>query len=172
MKTSMVRARLLIPVAAGALLALAACGPSDVGADKLKGLEHGASRTDVLERIGQGALTATGPDAMRLVNGHLHQVFLSKGERYEVIWYRDTPGALTDSLVKTAVTPILFHADTLEGWGWKFYDKRSQEINLPHPSRPSPTAQPPVAAEPAPAPTPATPATPAPAAAPAGPTKM
>nr|MCU0636690.1 DUF3192 domain-containing protein [Gemmatimonadaceae bacterium] len=145
--------------ASGALIVLAACGPSDIGAAKLKGLEHGTPRATVLERIGNGQLSATGPDAMRIVNGHMHQVFLSKGERYEVVWYRETPGALTDSLTKETVTPIVFHADTLEGWGWKYFDKRSAEVNLPHPARRSPTApapEPTVAPAPAPAAPPAT----------------
>jgi hypothetical protein len=133
-----VRARLLAFAAVGALVALAACGPSDIGAAKLKGLEHGTSRSAVLERIGNGSLTGMNAvDSARLVNGHLHQIFLSKGERYEVIWYRETPGALNDSIGRTFQTPIVLHADTVEGWGWKFFEKRSLETGIPNPYRPT-----------------------------------
>jgi hypothetical protein len=133
-----VRARLLTLTAVGTLVAVAACGPSDIGASKLKGLEHGDPRSEVLERIGQGTLTGMNAiDSARLVNGHLHQIFLSKGERYEVIWYRETPGALNDSIGRTFQTPIVIHADTVEGWGWKFFEKRSLETGIPNPYRPT-----------------------------------
>jgi hypothetical protein len=138
-----VRARLLTFAAVGALAALAACGPSDIGAAKLKGLDHGAPRSEVLERIGKGTLTGMNAvDSARLVNGHLHQIFLSRGERYEVIWYRETPGALNDSIGRTFQTPIVLHADTVEGWGWKFFEKRSQETGIPNPYRPTLPAAP------------------------------
>jgi hypothetical protein len=142
MMASHVRARLFSLLTVGALVAVAACGPSDIGAGKLKGVDHGTTRAELLERIGQGTLTAANSvDSVRLVNGHLHQVFLSKGEQYEVIWLRETPGSLGDSLSRTTQTPIVLHADTVEGWGWKFFEKRSLETGIPNPYRPSQPAQ-------------------------------
>jgi len=121
----------------GALaLLLAACGPSDVGASRLKGLDSGANRSLVVSTMGNGPLASNvAADAPRLVNGYRRQAFISNGRTIEVLWYREAPGSLNDPILKTAETPIVIEADTLVGWGWKFYPQFAAENNMPDPER-------------------------------------
>ena len=119
-------------------LALAACGPSDLGASKLKGLPKGASRTSVLAAMGTGPLAPNGPNQQaRIVNGFRHQVYLNlkDGGTYEFLWYREEPGTVEDPIVKKRETPVVIVADTLVGWGWKFFSEYAKKERLPDPSQ-------------------------------------
>jgi len=124
-------------LAVGALtLLLAACGPSDVGASRLKGLESGADRSLVVSTMGNGPLASNvAADAPRLVNGYRRQAFISNGRTIEVLWYREAPGSLNDPILKTAETPVVIESDTLVGWGWKFYPQFAADNNIPDPER-------------------------------------
>ena len=88
----------------------------------------------VLPIIGNGPLQPVQPqDAVRLTNGYRTQTYLVNGASYSVIWYREATGKLDDSLSRQTDTPILFRNDTVMGWGWSFFDKKSGEIGLPNP---------------------------------------
>jgi hypothetical protein len=116
--------------------ALAACGPSDVGAARLKALETGADRSIVVATMGAGPLASNVPtDAPRLVNGFRRQAFVTKGRNLEVLWFREAPGSLSDPIQRSLETPIVIEADTLVGWGWSFYPQFAADNNLPDPER-------------------------------------
>ncbi len=118
-----------------ATLMLAACGPSDVGQAKLKAIPEGSKRDAVVAAIGTGPLTPTNPaDEPRIVNGFRHQVYITAGKQFEIIWYRDTPGTLSDPIVRETDTPVVIEGDTLVGWGWKFFSPYAAGLNLPDPS--------------------------------------
>jgi hypothetical protein len=133
MKRYVVSARAL--VSAVAVLALAACGPKDlVGKDKLDPIKEGMPKDSVLTIIGTGPLTpVNAPDVVRLQNGFRTQAYLVNGMNYRVLWYREAIGTLDDSISRQTDTPILFRNDTVMGWGWSYYDKKSEEIGLPNP---------------------------------------
>lgn len=124
-------------IAVGALsLLLAACGPSDVGASRLKSLETGADRSLVVSTMGNGPLASNvAADGPRLVNGFRRQAFIVNGRTIEVLWYREAPGSLSDPILKTAETPVVIEADTLVGWGWKFYPQFAADHNIPDPEQ-------------------------------------
>jgi hypothetical protein len=122
-------------ITAALLFALAACGPPDVGADRLDGVDAGDARADLLETLGTGPLVATGADTLRLVNGYRRQSYFASGATYEVIWYRSEPGSLADQIIRDRETPILLTNDTVMGWGWSFYDAKARELGLPNPMR-------------------------------------
>lgn len=127
-----------VTVAAALLLAgaLAACGPSDVGASRLKALDPGASRDAVVAAMGAGPLaSADTKDVPRLVNGFRRQAFITNGRAVEILWYREAPGSLDDPILRTAETPVVIEADTLVGWGWKFFPQFASDNNIPDPER-------------------------------------
>lgn len=124
-------------IVAGAFaLLISACGPSDVGASRLKSLEPGAARSLVVSTMGNGPLASNiASDGPRLVNGYRRQAFISGGRTLEVLWYREAPGSLSDVIDRRTETPIVIEADTLVGWGWKFYPQFAADNNIPDPER-------------------------------------
>ena len=131
------RSRWLGAAALLTTLALTACGPSDVGASKLKVLPKAAPRASILAAMGTGPLSPTQPsEQARIVNGFRYQRFITNGgQNYEVLWYREEPGTVEDPILKTKETPIVVVSDTLVGWGWKFYTPYAKTIPLPDPSQ-------------------------------------
>ena len=119
------------------LLALAACS-GDLGEAKLKTLPKGAKRDAVLGSLGTGPLVATREnDALRIVSGFRRQVFITQARQIEVVWYREEPGTLNDRITPKTETPVIIEADTLVGWGWKFYSPFAVTMKLPDPLRDS-----------------------------------
>ena len=118
---------------------IAACGPSDlVGKEKLAPIKDGAKIADVATIIGEGPLKPNQlDDSMRIFHGFRQQMFMAKGERYTVIWYRDTPGKIEDAVTREVETPILLHADTVMGKGWSYFDDTAEKLGLPNPDRAS-----------------------------------
>lgn len=115
---------------------LAACGPSDVGAAKLKGIPKASRRETVLGAMGNGPLAPTIPsDQPRIVNGFRRQMYITNGKTYEIFWYRDEPGTLADPIVRERETPVVMEGDTLAGWGWKFFTPYAAAAHLPDPSQ-------------------------------------
>lgn len=117
-----------------AALILAACS-NDVGAAKLKKIKDDATRDAALAEMGKGAMTATGQDTIRLVNGFRRQLFTAEGTQHEVIWYREEPGHLETAILKTTDTPVVIANGKFAGWGWRFYNKYSEQYKLPNPAR-------------------------------------
>ena len=122
---------------ASVLLALAACGPSDVvGKAKLEKVKEGTKLTELPALIGTGPLTAMQPgDSLRLFHGYRTQVFIAKGQSYRVVWVRDEPGSIEDAIVREKESPILLRGDEVIGKGWSFFDKTANEVGLPNPYR-------------------------------------
>ncbi len=118
-------------------LALVACGPSDVGASKLKAIPKGAPRATILAAMGTGPLAPTkAADEPRIVNGFRHQRYITNGgQSYELFWYREEPGTVEDPILKNRETPIVVVGDTLVGWGWKFFTPYAKQERLPDPSQ-------------------------------------
>ena len=117
-------------------LAVAACGPSDVGASRLKAIPKGAKRPEILTAMGTGPLSPkSASEQPRIVNGFRHQMYITNGGGYEILWYREEPGTVEDPILKTRETPIVVVGDTLVGWGWKFFTPYAQQEHLPDPSR-------------------------------------
>lgn len=114
---------------------LVACGPTDIGSSRLKQIQAGASRDSVLTVLGTGPITATGDDTPRVLNGFRRQSFLVKGELYEVLYYREQPGSINDTIARTVETPVVIKDGHYLGHGWQFYGKLSDSLNLPNPLR-------------------------------------
>ena len=115
-------------------LVIAACGDSgELGSSKLKSVQAGATREQVLGAIGRGQLTAEGIDTMRVVNGFRLEEFFQDGTTYSVIWYREQPGTIADTVRRTTDTPIVFAGDSMTGWGWDFYMQWASEKGIPKP---------------------------------------
>jgi stage V sporulation protein SpoVS len=115
-------------------LVIAACGDTgELGSSKLKSVGAGATREQVLAAIGRGQLTAEGIDTMRVVNGFRLEEFFQDGTTYSVIWYREQPGTIADTVRRTTDTPIVFAGDSMTGWGWDFYMQWASEKGIPKP---------------------------------------
>jgi len=113
---------------------ITACGDTgELGSSKLKSVESGATREQVLAAIGRGQLTAEGIDTMRVVNGFRLEEFFQDGTTYSVIWYREQPGTIADTVRRTTDTPIVFAGDSMTGWGWDFYMQWASEKGIPKP---------------------------------------
>lgn len=123
-------------VLAGAVIFAAACGSSDLGGDKLKALKTGDTRAKVAEVMGTGPLSATSEaDSTRMMQGYRLQRYVTNGNTHEIIWYREEPGSIEDSLVAHLVTPVVLVSDTVVGWGWSFFNKYASTNGLPNPSK-------------------------------------
>ena len=128
MRTYLVRA-----VAVLSLVSFAACGPDEAGSAKFDKLKVGMSRAEVLSAIGDGPLSASGGDSVRVVQGFRRMRYLIAGKSFEVIYVRDQPGDVRELVVKTMETPMVLGDDKLLGWGWKYYTGAMKEFGLPSP---------------------------------------
>lgn len=131
MQTPFVTRSRLALFACASLITLAACGGGDVGASKLKKAHSGMPRDSVLELMGTGTVAATGGDSSRVVNGFRHQRFLMNAQMFEILWYRETPGSVTEPILKEVETPVVLAGDTVAGWGWKYYADQGLKLGLP-----------------------------------------
>ncbi len=136
MKPALVRS-LSVLTATVTLSVMAACGPSDmVGKEKLSPVKEGMTFQNVDAVIGKGPLDPMQPgDSLRLHNGFRTQVFLVGGQKYTVVWYRDTPGSIEDEISRTTETPLLFQGDTIIAKGWSDFDSKAEALNIPNPYR-------------------------------------
>ena len=126
--------RTLVVVAAVSL-SIVACGPADIGAARLKEIPENTTRDSVLSVLGTGPLSATGSDTLRVVNGFRRQTFVVESGTYEVLYYREQPGSVNDSITRTVETPVVIKDGVFIGQGWKFYSKLADANNLPNPLR-------------------------------------
>lgn len=136
MQSQFVR-RFIVPLGAATIVLASACGPSDmVGEKQLKNVKPGMTMAQVDQVIGQGSLEPIQPsDNLRLHNGHRTQAFMVNGERYTVLWYRDTPGLIDAPITRETQTPILFQGDTVIARGWARFDAKARELGIPNPYR-------------------------------------
>jgi hypothetical protein len=114
-----------------AALSVAACGERQAGAAKLKKLDSGISTDSMFTILGAGPVTAEGNDSVRVLNGYRYSRFLSDGRMFSVVYVRDEPGTVADSLYRDLETPIVLVDDTVAVWGWKPYAKLGETYKFP-----------------------------------------
>ncbi len=115
------------------LASAAACGTSEVGSSTLNDLAVGMTRNEVLSRIGTGPLTAVGTDSARLINGFRHMRYFSAGKNFEVIYFREELGSVSDPVEQKLETPIVLVDEKVLGTGWQFYVDAMKTYGLPTP---------------------------------------
>jgi len=121
---------------AASFLFFAACGDStpEVGSTLLKSLDTGISADSVYRIIGTGPLQpVTASDSIRIVNGFRRSRYFLNGASYDVIWYREASARIDSAINVSEVSPILLKDDSVQGWGWKYFDKATTEVGLPNP---------------------------------------
>lgn len=91
------------------------------------------SRAEVLSAIGDGPLSASGGDTVRVVQGFRRMKYFMAGKSFEVIYVRDQPGDVRELVVQKVETPMVLGDDKLLGWGWKYYVGAMKEFGLPSP---------------------------------------
>jgi tol-pal system protein YbgF len=105
--------------------------------DNLVLLSVGMTKSEVFRLMGTKTvetefMTITNPYRIETLQG-------GDGETYEIVSYytdrKKTDGAITDD----EITPLVFHAGGLSGWGWPFLD---QIISKFHPGMKPPEVQP------------------------------
>jgi len=116
-----------------AALFVTACGDSQVGNSKLEAIHEGTSRDSVFTILGEGPLSATGSDTARVVKGFRHMRYLTAGKLFEVVYYREQMGSVTEPVEQAIETPIVIADNKTLGWGWKFYVDAMKKYNLPTP---------------------------------------
>ena len=110
------------------------------------------SRAEVLSAIGDGPISASGGDSVRVVQGFRRMRYLVAGKSFEVIYVRDQPGDVRELVVDTVETPRVLGDDKLMGWGWKYYRGAMKELGLPNPIIHVDSTKPPAAPAASPAP--------------------
>ncbi|MES2525392.1 MAG: hypothetical protein V4617_22060 [Gemmatimonadota bacterium] len=132
MRSYSVRRFLPLALAASALL-LAACGDKEVGSSLLKPVHEGMPKDSLAGIIGNGPLTAQFADSARLERGFRRSVYIVDGKQYEVLYYREAPGNVAESVLQAVETPVVLSDGKVLGWGWKFYNEAMEKYNLPSP---------------------------------------
>lgn len=123
-----------------AAVALAACGDKQVGEDLLEPVHAGMPRDSLMTIMGKGPLTATYADTLRLDHGFRVEKYLIDGKMYEVLYYREAPGNVTEPVEQYTETPVVLANGKVLGWGWKYYVKTAMsELKLPTPIKEQPT---------------------------------
>ena len=125
-------ARMSVVAIAAISLQLTACGgEGDVGADRLEAISPGVSRDSLMHLIGNGPLTAQNADTMQLENGYRRSSYLIDGKQFEVIFFRQEPGAVTEPIKRSVETPIVLQDRQVLGWGWDYYAEAMRLYRLP-----------------------------------------
>ena len=126
---------------------LAACGTPEAGAERLEQLTEGISRDSLFRILGEGPLSASYADTMRVERGFRRSRYLVDGTMYDVIYVRDEPGDVSEAVEQSRETPIVLGKDgTVMGWGWKYYVETGiEKLRLPTPLVEAPAAPAPLA---------------------------
>jgi len=131
MKPRFVRFSTLLPTLA--LSVLGACGTSEIGSDVLDDVNAGMPRDSVLALLGQGPLTATGNDSVRVVNGFRQMRYLRDGKMIDVIYFRKEPGDVRELVEQERETPVVLVDGKAVGWGWAFFVEAMKTYGIPTP---------------------------------------
>jgi hypothetical protein len=142
MKTRFVKLVLLVATA----LASGACSDTaDVGAAQLEPVNTGMPKDSVLALLGKGPLTAKFADTLRVTNGFRSSTYLLNGKTYDVLFYREEAGDVSEPVQQDRETPIVLENGKVLGWGWRFYVEEAMKSHgLPSPitAAPAPAAAP------------------------------
>jgi hypothetical protein len=120
----------------------AACSDNEIGATRLKPVHAGMPKDSVMAIIGQGPLTAHYADTLRLEQGFRHSTFFIDGNRYEVLYYREATGDVTEPVEQEVETPVVLSNGKALGWGWRFYVEAMEKYKLPTPLKEKAAATP------------------------------
>ena len=122
-------------VPAALVASLVACGSPEAGAERLEKLTVGITGDSVFTLLGEGTLTASGADSIRVDRGHRKSRYFIEGKVYTVIYARDEPGDVSEPVRQQVETPIVLSPDnTVLGWGWKYYVEEAMgTLKLPTP---------------------------------------
>jgi len=134
--------RALARVGAGVLMAaaMAACGDREAGEQYLEQLSEGITRDSLFAVLGQGPLTASGADSVRVDRGWRVSRFLIDGTVYEVVYVRDEAGDVSEPLAKAKESPVVLDGGKVRGWGWEWYVETGRpQYRLPSPPSDSAT---------------------------------
>jgi hypothetical protein len=115
---------------------LAACGDRtpEVGAATLRQVANGIHADSLYRIIGTGPLQpATAAESLQVDRGFRRSRYFVNGVSYDVIWYREVPAPVDSAIDVATVSPVLLRNDTVQGWGWKYFDQASAAINVPNP---------------------------------------
>lgn len=122
--------------ASTSLLALAAaCSDnSEVGEELLEPIAAGVSRDSLLKVMGSGPLTGRYADTLSLDHGFRLSQYLVNGQLYEVLYYREAAGDVSEPVRQEMETPIIVKDGKVLGWGWKYYvEEGIKGFGLPTP---------------------------------------
>jgi hypothetical protein len=111
----------------------AACSDKEIGATRLKSVHAGMPKDSVMAIMGQGPMTAHYADTLRLEQGFRHSTFFIDGNRYEVLYYREATGDVTEPVEQEVETPVVLSNGKALGWGWRFYVEAMEKYKLPTP---------------------------------------
>lgn len=123
-----------------ALLGVAGCDAGGGGATALPGVdvlatfENGATRDAVLDALPESELEASQlVDQTQIDRGYVVDDYLIDGRRIAVLWVHDPSEGLPERGAdpRSAVLPVVFVDDALDGSGWSHYDQRVVEWGLP-----------------------------------------
>ncbi|MBU6365903.1 MAG: DUF3192 domain-containing protein [Gemmatimonadetes bacterium] len=130
--------RVVLAVAAAGL---AACGSDEVGADRLDSVQAGMPKDSLMAIMGKGPLTGQFGDTLRLDHGFRVQRFLTGGKMFEVLYYREKPGDVSEPVAQFTETPVVLADGKVLGWGWEYYvEKGMGEFKLPTPIKEQPAS--------------------------------
>lgn len=123
-----------------ALLALLSVVGCDAGGNQglpgeeiLAVFEAGATRDDVVEALPDGELSSSPQVSENQIDhGYVTDDYLIDGQRIVVLWVHDAGEGLPEGGdPRTAVLPVVFVNDVLDGFGWDHYDGRVVDWSLP-----------------------------------------
>jgi hypothetical protein len=124
MSNATVAQRRLVAVALSVVaVALASC------ADKrIRDLDVGISKDSMLKVVGRGA-----PEGDSLPNIYRHNAYLVQGKMFEVYFFDPENRKLADSVgvPSKELTPIVVLDGRVEGWGWRYASKLTEEYGIP-----------------------------------------
>jgi hypothetical protein len=131
MKRSFFRSSALL---AGLLVWVSACNDRhDVGEKLLKPVHEGMPKDSLSLIMGKGPLTALYADTLRVENGFRRSVYFIDGAMFEVLYYREEAGDVSEPVLLDVETPIVVVDNKVLGWGWDYYMEAAQQYKLPTP---------------------------------------
>lgn len=112
----------------------------EVGADILSALDEGTPKAKLLEVMGTGPLVAQFADTLRVERGFRKSLYIVDGKSYEVLFYREKPGNVSETVKANLETPVVLSDAKVLGWGWKYYvEEAMPKYKLPTPLVGDPT---------------------------------
>ena len=74
-------------------------------------------------------------DTLRLEHGFRRERYLIAGQQYEVLFYRELPGTVTEPVQQAKETPVVLQEGKVLGLGWRYYVETAMPaLQLPNPT--------------------------------------